>query len=375
MLPALWTCRMPLAPCCCLQDAFFQLLEVAGCRWLLAVVCRMCSAPWSCRMPLAPCCCLQDAFSSLKLQDAVGSLLFCRMLSAPWSCRMPLAPCCCLQDAFSSLKLQDAVGSLLFCRMLSAPWTCRMPLAPCCFAGCFQLLELAGCRWLLAVVCIEVAGCRWLLAVVCRMLSAPCCFAGCRWLLVVLQDAVVSLLFCRMLSAPWSCRLPVFPSWFAAGCFQLHELAGCRLLFVAACIGFFLDFGDKHIQNWSSFSQVGWLFQHQARPRIYVFQRRICVWMCLADPASPSQSSPQEEVASLRKAEQRRLELAVQKGFWQIWVVPWVHLGSMEFGNAEVILLTIFFGDIEERITVNYRKFVNHIEIHSKPCSNVVSLG
>eukprot|EP00435_Cladocopium_sp_Y103_P030160 s888_g7.t1 len=29
-----------------------------------------------------------------------------------------------------------------------------------------------------------------------------------------------------------------------------------------------------------------------------------------------------EEVAALRKAEQRRLELAVQKGFWQIWVVP-----------------------------------------------------
>lgn len=29
----------------------------------------------------------------------------------------------------------------------------------------------------------------------------------------------------------------------------------------------------------------------------------------------------QEEVEALRKAEQRRLELAVQKGFWQIWVV------------------------------------------------------
>ena len=30
---------------------------------------------------------------------------------------------------------------------------------------------------------------------------------------------------------------------------------------------------------------------------------------------------PQEEVEALRKAEKRRLELAVQKGFWQIWVV------------------------------------------------------
>jgi hypothetical protein len=96
------------------------------------------------------------------------------------------------------------------------------------------------------------------------------------------------------------------------------------LLFVAACIGLFLDFGDKQIQDWPSSSQVGWLFQHQARPKIYVFNAEFafgCAWQI----QHPQANRPwlQEEVASLRKAEQRRLELAVQKGFWQIWVVPW----------------------------------------------------
>ena len=55
-----------------------------------------------------------------------------------------------------------------------------MQLAPCCFAGCFQLLELAGFRWLLVAVG--------------KMFSAPFSF----------EDAVGFLLFCRMFSAPCS---------------------------------------------------------------------------------------------------------------------------------------------------------------------------
>ena len=121
-----------MAPCCFAR--FFQLVEVAGCRWSLVVL-------------------LQDAFSSLKLQDAGGSLLLfagCFQLLELSGCRWLLVV---LQDIFSSVNLQDAIGSLLlFARCFQLLLVYRMLLASCCFAGCFQPLVVLGCSWLLLVL-------------------------------------------------------------------------------------------------------------------------------------------------------------------------------------------------------------------------------